>query len=108
MHHSLTQDEWDSVADDPEFKALLNARRSFVIPATLFFVAYYFALPISVGFAPQIMNRPLWGPLTLAYAFALSQFVMAWALCALYMHRAKQFDELAEVVAARARTRLTQ
>lgn len=101
-HHQLTPAEWDSVARDPEFQALLRTRRAFVIPATIFFLAYYFALPLGVGFAPSLMNRVIWGPLTVAYAFAFSQFVMAWVLCALYMQRAKRFDTLAAAVAKRA------
>lgn len=108
MHHQLTPAEWDSVANDPEFRSLLRARRAFVVPATIFFIAYYFALPLGVGFAPGVMNRPLWGPLTVAYAFAFSQFLMAWILCALYMRRAKHFDELASSVVERVKTELAQ
>ena len=106
QHHQLSQNDWDAVAADPEFHSLLRARRSFVIPATLFFIVYYFALPISVGFAPQVMNRPVIGPVTLAYLFAFSQFIMAWGLCALYMRRARRFDELADTIAQRAKARI--
>lgn len=106
QHHQLTPAEWDSVANDPEFVTLLRARRSFVVPATIFFIAYYFALPLSVGFLPAVMSRPVLGPLTLAYLAAFSQFVMAWVLCALYMRRAKRFDALAASVVARAKSEL--
>ena len=108
LHHHLTPAEWDSVANDPEFKSLLHQRQAFVVPATLFFIVYYFALPLSVGFVPQVMNRPVWGPVTLAYLFAFSQFAVAWILCALYMRRARHFDKLAADVAKRAQMRLSQ
>jgi uncharacterized membrane protein (DUF485 family) len=91
------------LASEPEFRALLRARRRFVVPATLFFIAYYLALPISVGFWPKVMSRPALGPLTLAYCFALSQFAMAWILLALYLRRARHFD----VAAARMRRQET-
>ena len=91
--------QWEELAEGPEFRALLRARRRFVIPATIFFVIYYFALPVSVGFFPAFMSRPVAGPLTLAYAFALSQFAMAWILLAAYLWRARSFD----VAAARVR-----
>lgn len=38
------------------------------------------------------MSRPVLGPLTLAYCFALSQFVVAWLLLAIYLWRARRFD----------------
>ena len=55
----------------PSFARSLRARRRFVVPATIFFIAFYLALPLSVGFAPQLMSRAVIGPLTLAYCFAL-------------------------------------
>ena len=94
---------WDELAAEPEFRALVRSRRRFVIPATVFFIAYYLALPISVGWAPQVMSRPVLGPLTLAYCFALSQFAMAWLLLAIYLRRSRSFD----VAAARIRRQET-
>jgi uncharacterized membrane protein (DUF485 family) len=47
------------------------------------------------------MSRPVVGPLTIAYCFALSQFLMAWVLLALYLYRARRFD----LEAARIRRR---
>ena len=91
-HRRITPLEWDLLADEPEFRKLVSSRSRFVVPATAFFIAYYFALPISVGFAPRFMSRPVLGPLTLAYCFALSQFAMAWILLAAYLIRARSFD----------------
>ena len=54
--------DWDVVARNPEFRALLAAKARFIIPATLFFVAYYFALPVLVGYAPQFMSTPSHAP----------------------------------------------
>jgi uncharacterized membrane protein (DUF485 family) len=76
------------------------------VPATIFFIAYYLALPILVGFAPELMSRAVWGPLTLAYAFALSQFAMAWILLALYLWRARSFDLQAARLAKHEREEL--
>ena len=99
QHRHVSPQEWDALANEPEFRGLVRERRRFVVPATILFVVYYFALPVSVGFFPQVMSRPVWGPLTLAYAFALSQFVMAWLLLAIYLWRSRSFD----VQAARVR-----
>ncbi|HVS45739.1 MAG TPA: DUF485 domain-containing protein [Verrucomicrobiae bacterium] len=105
-HHHLTPRDWDVVADDPTFRDLLSKRRRFVIPATIFFAAYYFSLPILVGAAPALMRAPVWGDLTFGYIFAFSQFAMAWILLALYVRRAKTFDELEAKVVARVREEL--
>jgi uncharacterized membrane protein (DUF485 family) len=91
-HRQITPDQWDALAAEPEFRALVAARRRFVIPATIFFVVYYFALPVLVGFAPELMSRAVAGPLTLAYCFALSQFAMTWILLVVYLRRARSFD----------------
>lgn len=98
------QARWQALATEPDFRALLRSRRRFVIPATIFFIAYYLALPVSVGFWPREMSRPVLGPLTLAYCFALSQFAMAWIVLALYLVRSRRFD----LLAARMRRRETQ
>jgi uncharacterized membrane protein (DUF485 family) len=63
-----------------------------VVPATIFFIVYYLALPISVALRPDVMSRAVLGPLTLAYCFALSQFAMAWILLAIYLRRSRSFD----------------
>lgn len=98
--HELTADEdtdsvdWQSVARMPEFKTLLRTKKKFVVPATLFFVLYYFALPVLVGYAPELMSTKVKGVVNIAYLFALSQFFMAWIIAALYLRAASRFDKM--------------
>lgn len=98
--HELTADEdvdvadWHHVAGDPQFRALLTAKLRFIVPATIFFIVYYFTLPILVGYFPRFMARKVFGPINLAYLFALSQFFMAWLIAALYIRKAMQFDRM--------------
>jgi len=91
----LKPTDWDVVAGNPEFKALMRAKRRFIVPATIFFIVYYFALPISVGYAPDFMATPVIGPVNIAYLFALSQFFMAWIVAALYVAKAGAWDKAA-------------
>lgn len=93
-HHHLSQADWQRIESEPPFQALVATKRRFVIPATIFFVVYYFLLPVLVGYFPDVMSRKVLGNVSLAYLFALSQFVMAWGIMALYMRRAKHFDVL--------------
>jgi uncharacterized membrane protein (DUF485 family) len=90
-----TESMWDRVAAMDEFKQLLKKKAAFVIPATIFFVVYYFLLPISVGYFPQFMDRKILGPLNIAYVFALSQFFVAWGIAWMYVRAARGFDESA-------------
>lgn len=87
---------WDRVAESPEFKDLMAIKKLFIIPAFVFFVVYYFALPVLVGYAPQLMATKVIGNINLAYLFALSQFFMAWIIAWLYVKAANGFDRLAK------------
>jgi uncharacterized membrane protein (DUF485 family) len=102
QHHHLTAREWDKLAADPQFQALLRERRRFVIPASIFFLLFYLSLPIGIAIAPTFMGKPAFGGLTVAFALGLLQFVMAWGVLFLYMREAKIFDLKAEAIATRA------
>jgi len=99
--HERTADEdidvadWERVAALAEFKALLAAKAKFIVPATIFFIVYYFALPALVGYAPRLMAVKVAGVINVAYLFALSQFVVAWIVAALYVRAAGRFDAMA-------------
>lgn len=105
--HELTAAEdrdaadWNAIAADPDFKTLLAAKARFIIPATAVFVVYYFTLPVLVGWFPKLMETRVWGSMNLAYAFALSQFFMAWILALLYVGAAAGWDKQAAAVLAK-------
>jgi uncharacterized membrane protein (DUF485 family) len=87
---------WDRISESEDFKDLMAAKARFIVPATVFFVAYYFSLPVLVGYAPEFMSRPVIGVVNLAYVFALSQFFVAWLLAWLYVRAAGRFDAMAK------------
>jgi uncharacterized membrane protein (DUF485 family) len=93
--------DWARLAASEPFRILMREKRRFIVPATVFFIVYYFALPILVGYFPEMMKRRVIGPVNIAYVFALSQFVMAWVLAWIYMRAAVRFDKLAHDVIAR-------
>ncbi len=102
--HERTADEdresadWNAINDSPAFQALLKAKRRFIIPATIFFVIYYFALPYLVGYHTEMMQQKAWGEMNWAYLFALSQFFMAWILAAIYVVVAAGWDRKAKAL----------
>ena len=106
--HELTAAEdsypvdWSRVTQLPEFRAMVRAKLRFIIPAAIFFVVYYFALPVLVGYAPGLMSKKIFGVINIAYLFALSQFFMAWIIAALYLRAAAKFDKMEHAVIEKA------
>jgi uncharacterized membrane protein (DUF485 family) len=98
---TLRRDDWERIAATSEFRALLRRKRAFIVPATVFFIVYYFALPVLVGYFPEFMSRKVLGALNIAYLFALSQFVMAWVLAFLYVRAAGRFDRMSDEIVRR-------
>ena len=105
--HEQTADEdrdvvdWERLAASAQFKSLLKAKARFIVPATIFFLVYYFTLPLLVGYAPALMARKVFGVVNVAYLFALSQFFMAWLLAWAYVRAANRFDKMASDVIER-------
>src|SRR5438067_8674082 len=110
--HELTAAEdsdpvdWSRVTQMTEFRAMVRAKLRFLIPAVIFFVIYYFALPVLVGYAPVLMSKRVIGVVNVAYLFALSQFFMAWIIAALYLRSAARFDKLEHKVIEKAESEL--
>ena len=93
--------DWEAVERSPEFRELIRRKKAFVIPATAFFLAWYFGFIILAGYAPDFMGREfITDGLTVGYALALSQFVMTWVLGWMYLRKA---DRVFDPLAARAR-----
>ena len=86
--------DWAAIESHPDFAALKKAKLKFIIPATIFFLVYYMTLPVLVGFFPALMKTPVIGKVNWAYLFALSQFIMTWVICALYVRTARRWDQM--------------
>ncbi len=95
--------DWEAAANSPEFKELIQKRRSFVLPVLGFVFVWYFGFIALAGYAPDFMGERLIDGFTVGYALALSQFVMTWVLGWLYLKRAdRDFDPLAKAAAEKA------
>ena len=88
-------DEWVRVERTSAFKELVRSKRAFIIPATIFFLVFYFGLPFLAAFT-TVLNVKVVGPLTLAYIYAFAQFAMTWILMHLYVSRANRWDDLVD------------
>ncbi len=91
--------DWEAIERSPEFQELVAKRRSFVLPATIFFLSYYMAFILLAGYAPDFMGERIYEGLTVGYTLALTQFVMVLALGLMYLKRAdRDYDPLAQKV----------
>jgi uncharacterized membrane protein (DUF485 family) len=90
--------DWVAAERSPEFRELITKKRAFVVPATIFFLAWYFGFILLAGYAPDFMGEEfLTDGLTVGYVLALTQFIMTWGLGWLYLRKADRvFDPLAE------------
>ena len=100
--HGASNTEWDKIAATQQFKDLMATKKIFIVPAFVFFVVYYFALPVLVGYAPNFMATKVIGNVNIAYLFALSQFAVAWIIAGLYVKAANDFDRLSQDIVDKA------
>ncbi|PLS18817.1 DUF485 domain-containing protein [Bacillus sp. M6-12] len=106
--NSLAQKRQETVSGDysrvvasASFKELMRQKRNFILPMSIFFMVFYFTLPVLTSYT-SVLNNPAIGAISWAWIFAGAQFIMTWALCMLYSRRAAKFDELVEKISAEA------
>jgi uncharacterized membrane protein (DUF485 family) len=87
--------DWEGIERSPEFRELESRRRRFVLPATIFFLAWYLGFILLAGYAEEFMGSSIYEGFTVGYLLALSQFVMVWGLGWWYLRKAdREFDPL--------------
>jgi uncharacterized membrane protein (DUF485 family) len=91
--------DFERIERSPEFQELVHRRRKFVLPATIFFLAYYMGFILLCGYAKDFMAESVYEGLTVGYCLALTQFVMVFALGIIYLRKAdRDYDPLAQNV----------
>jgi len=96
-----TQPDYRKIAASEGFRRLMSRKKRFILPLSLFFLTFYFVLPVMTSYT-DVLNGSALGPITWAWVFAFGQFVMTWALCTLYTRKAVQFDKMSETIKAEA------
>jgi uncharacterized membrane protein (DUF485 family) len=94
----VTSIDWQQIASSSDFRELIREKRNFILPATIFFLVYYFGFLVFVGYFPTIAEMNVIGNINIAYLSAISEFVMTWVLVFLYVRRAGLFDRLAQAI----------
>jgi len=90
---SMTDDTtpYSEIARSASFRSLLEGKKRFLLPITLFFLVFYFLLPVLTSYT-TILNHPALGAITWAWVYGFAQFLMTWTLCAVYTKQAARFD----------------
>ncbi len=93
----MIKKDWKSIEQSSSFQELIRQKKAFIIPATIFFIIFYFTLPILTGYT-TVLNGKAIGVINWAYVYAFAQFAMTWILCHMYMNKANKFDKIVEEV----------
>ena len=88
-------EEWVRVERTSAFRELTQKRKAFIIPATIFFLVFYFGLPFLTAFT-TVLDVNVIGAINLAWVYAFAQFAMTWILMHLYVNRANGWDCLVD------------
>jgi uncharacterized membrane protein (DUF485 family) len=92
---------WDALIADPRFQSLHRQKTVILWGLMALSVVYYFLLPIGAAYYQDLFKVRVWGVVNVGLLFALSEFVVAWAIALFYSHKAnKDFDSLAAEIAA--------
>lgn len=85
------------VEQSEQFQSFMKKRKKFVMPYTIFFLVFYFLLPICTSYT-SFLNTPAIGDISWVWIFAFAQFVMTFVLCTIYVKKAGTFDTEAEQI----------
>jgi uncharacterized membrane protein (DUF485 family) len=99
-HDNRPGNNIEAIVKSEVYLDLIKRKKRFLFRVILFFIGFYFALPLSIILFPKVMSIRVFHHLTVAWIFALLQFAMIWGLGAVYFLKAKQFDRLAEKLAS--------
>ena len=91
--------DWAAIEAGPRFARLHKTKTRFLWTLMLLALAFYFTLPMGAAYFQRIFKIKVWGVVNVGLLFALSQFVVAWAIAAIYAKRANsQFDAQAKAL----------
>jgi uncharacterized membrane protein (DUF485 family) len=93
--------DWAAVIADPRFQRLRRRKTTVLWGLMAFSVGYYFLLPVGAAYFQSLFRMKVWGVINVGLLFALSEFVVAWAIAFYYSRVAnREFDRLAAEIVA--------
>jgi uncharacterized membrane protein (DUF485 family) len=90
---------WQKIDADPKFQALHRKKIFFLWGLMIFSLVYYFLLPIGAAYYQDLFKTKVWGVVNFGLLFALSEFIVAWAIAYVYSKKANaEFDAMAQEI----------
>jgi uncharacterized membrane protein (DUF485 family) len=90
------------IEQSPDFAELRRKFRSFVVPATIAFMAWYLLYALMSMWAHDFMSTKVVGNINVALVFGLLQFVSTFVIAWMYgKHMERNVDPLARELEAR-------
>ena len=74
-----------------EFADLIKRKKAFIIPTTIFFLIFYFTLPILAAYT-KVLHTEVLGTITGAWIFAGLQFLLVWICGFIYVKKSENYD----------------
>jgi uncharacterized membrane protein (DUF485 family) len=91
------QIDYVNIASTEEFKQLLSNKKKFILPFTLFYMAYSLLLPF-LALYTDLLNHPVVGDITIAWIYGISFIPVSLLVCSIYVKKAAYFDEKAKEI----------
>jgi uncharacterized membrane protein (DUF485 family) len=102
---ATTAMNWEAIDADHRFQELHRRKSRFLWALMIFSIVYYFLLPVGAAYFTDLFRVKVWGPVNFGILFALSEFVVAWAIAYIYARVASRtFDPMAEEILKKAGT----
>ncbi|CCH85695.1 conserved protein of unknown function [Modestobacter italicus] len=93
----LTPEEYRQAQDSPEFTELRRRFRSFAVPMTVAFLAWYLLYVLLSTYAPDFMATEVFGNVNIGLLLGLGQFVSTFLITSLYVrHAGRSTDPIAD------------
>ncbi|MCM3675919.1 MULTISPECIES: DUF485 domain-containing protein [Peribacillus] len=87
--------KYRQLIETEEFKDLLQKKKAFILPVTLFFLAFYFVLPILAAYT-EVLKGEAFFNITWAWVYALLQFAVVWIGGIVYIKKSEKYDKMAK------------
>jgi uncharacterized membrane protein (DUF485 family) len=93
----LTPEEYRQAQDSPEFTELRRRFRSFAVPMTVAFLAWYLLYVLLSTYAHDFMATEVFGHVNIGILMGLGQFLTTFVITTLYVrHAARSTDPIAD------------
>ncbi|MBI0579555.1 DUF485 domain-containing protein [Neobacillus cucumis] len=97
---------YEGLIQTKEFKELVQRKKTFILPTTIFFLIFYFTLPLLAAYT-KVLHTEIVGPITGAWIFAGLQFLLVWVCGFIYVKKSEKYDNLAKAILHKYRGELS-